>query len=305
MLTEEDLRKKRSDSSPIFPFNRNHLDVIGSNMSNSLTFDESHSSRTESHTGFFQGSSFEGHGRDSNFPSKSSEEEPLLKNPTLRSSIEKETETRLLNEEVKPQFETFHGRSVTFGPIISSGAAPFCFSNLSKSLALIPGCCIPVDVNDREGKRGFTVQKRTRKHNQCVPVTREMMFECNEFFTERKELKGDHIVPVESGITSASAVKGSLLRIRASKLCNLTKPGGLIKRPMQAKPRYMNSKKSQEGNWRLMKSLLDDDGSSCHQFSESSSNLRSASHEKKHNSRGLKSKKKGKIKKLWAVKLFR
>ncbi|MFN9980826.1 MAG: hypothetical protein ACK53Y_12955, partial [bacterium] len=46
MLTEEDLRKKRSDSSLIFPSNRNHLEVIGSNMSNSLTFDESHSSRT-------------------------------------------------------------------------------------------------------------------------------------------------------------------------------------------------------------------------------------------------------------------
>jgi hypothetical protein len=304
MLTEEDLRKKRSDSSLIFPSNRNHLEVIGSNMSNSLTFDESHSSRTESHTGFFKGSrsSLEGNGRDSNFPLKSSEDEPLLKYPTLRSSIEKETGTRLLNEEVNPHHETFPGRSVTFGPMISSGAAPFCFSTFGKSSAIMPGCCIPVKV---DGKRGFSVQKRTRKHNQCVPVTKDMMFECNEFFTERKELKGDHIVPVDSGITSASAVKGSLLRIRASKLCNPTKPGGLLKRPMQAKPRRMSSKKSQEGNWRLMKSLLDDDGSSCHQFSESSSNLRTASHEKKHNSRGLKNKKKGKIKKLWAVKLFR
>lgn len=282
MLTEEDQREKRIDSSPILNSNRNHMEVIGSNLSSSSSLEESHSSRTESSIGLLMGSK-EGNGRDSR--PKPSVEEFLSKFHKQRSSMKKETETRLLKGEMTPQVE----RSVRFGPIILSDASPSYISPFNQSSALIPGCCIPTDANELDGNRCFPMQKRTRKHNQLVPVTREMMDECNEFFRDRKELKGDQKVPVENDITSTSALKGSLLRVGAKKLSNLTKPGGLIMRPIKVKPRSMSTKKSQERNWRLMKSLLDDD----------------SSFEKEGNSRSLKSKKMGNQNELWAVKLFR
>lgn len=323
MLSEEDIRKKLPVSSTSLTSQRKHLEDVGSSISTSFMSDESHSDKKESTLGFFvsRSRSFRGNSHDiADSPSRLPKVETRPKFSILKPSVDKDRAMRLSDKEAygKPpdkaehpeesHLDTFQRRSVTFDPVLLNDASPFCFSPFNKCAALAPGRCTPLSGEEIGGQPVISLQKWSRKSNECVPVTREMMFECNEFFTERKELKGDRIIPVESDIPSASALRRRLLRFRGNHLRrrSLSKPvKGLTQQEMEAKPQNFANEESQEKNWNLMKSLLDDD-SSYHQTPIKSSNHQKTRYKKKANSRGLiKDVERGSMKKKWKVNLFR
>ena len=89
----------------------------------------------------------------------------------------------------------------------------------------------------------------------CVPVTNEIVYELNEFFTERKALKNNRIVSLEGEVASVAALQRRLLKLRGDQVCSLI---GMKKDTGFDAQKHSRYKVAKTAHRKPLKSLFDD-----------------------------------------------
>jgi len=140
----------------------------------------------------------------------------------------------------------------------------------------------------------------------CVPVTKEIVYELNEFFTERKALKKNRIISLEGEVASVAVLQRRLLKLRGDQVCSLI---NMKKETGFETQDHLRYKAAKTAHRKPLKSLFDDLSTCEQKHSEAASIWKTGYSEngfvfftKNKNKRAVTTKVK---RKPWAVNVFK